>query len=252
MKNQYFGDNRDLFKYDLLLRIAQGMLQLRRNIEIISMLTPDDGSRQGNQVDRSRAKAGTKNERLRRFLDKCLSEDRRHVKEIEKYFSSEGMRARVNDESFSHDGRRQYFRRVVGRGFRSALVFIDPDIGLEIKRSGEKHCLRDEVQLIYDVMDSDSVFVIYQHLVPWEKNTKDFTGSLDARCQKLGKIINDIPLYLSDDEIMFFLMTKSRELKRTVALVLEQYQVAYENLRLYTPRFPAPRLLHLPSDAVQQ
>ena len=46
MKNQYFGDTRDLFKYDLALHIIEGIWSIRA-LTFIPMLTPDDGSRRG-------------------------------------------------------------------------------------------------------------------------------------------------------------------------------------------------------------
>ena len=45
MKNQYFGDNRDLFKYDLFLKIIQKTDSVNR-FTFIPMLTPDVRSSQ--------------------------------------------------------------------------------------------------------------------------------------------------------------------------------------------------------------
>jgi hypothetical protein len=47
MKHQFFGDRRDLFKYDLLLDVLRGMPALAR-LTLIPMLTPDDGSGHGS------------------------------------------------------------------------------------------------------------------------------------------------------------------------------------------------------------
>ncbi|MCJ2670040.1 MAG: hypothetical protein LN416_05970, partial [Candidatus Thermoplasmatota archaeon] len=62
MKNQYFGDTRDLFKYDLVLELLLGT-ELRR-FTFIPMLTRDEESSDGGKTDYGNATAGTQ----RRFL----------------------------------------------------------------------------------------------------------------------------------------------------------------------------------------
>lgn len=49
MKHQYFGDKRDLFKYDLILYLSKE-LNLK-NAYFISMLTENDKSKQGNEIN---------------------------------------------------------------------------------------------------------------------------------------------------------------------------------------------------------
>ena len=46
VKNQYFADRRDLFKYDLLLDLAE--CQSEPRLVFIPMLTPNDGTREGS------------------------------------------------------------------------------------------------------------------------------------------------------------------------------------------------------------
>ena len=70
MKNQYFGDNKDLFTYDLIMQIMQGGLV--ENFAFIPMLTSNDGTGHGKKSDRARARVGTKNKELVSFLDGCL------------------------------------------------------------------------------------------------------------------------------------------------------------------------------------
>ena len=55
MKNQFFGDNRDLFKYDLILSVVKGVDQIRQ-FTFIPMLTKDYGNH-GNQINRRIARA---------------------------------------------------------------------------------------------------------------------------------------------------------------------------------------------------
>jgi len=71
MKNQYFGDNRDLFKYDLIIEIlTKG--EFIRHFTFIPMLTEDDDTKHGGKTNRNEAKAGTKNIELKNFLNKCV------------------------------------------------------------------------------------------------------------------------------------------------------------------------------------
>jgi len=48
-RNQYFGDTRDLFKYDLAMHCMEHAGLSRLNF--VPMLTPDDGSADGRHVD---------------------------------------------------------------------------------------------------------------------------------------------------------------------------------------------------------
>ena len=67
VKNQYFGDTRDLFKYDLALH-CMASTGLRR-LTFIPTLTPDDGSADGRHVDLAKARAGSRNRPLVEFLE---------------------------------------------------------------------------------------------------------------------------------------------------------------------------------------
>ena len=93
MKNQYFGDVRDLFKYDLIQGILEGISTLQ-GFTFIPMLTENDPkSGDGNKRDFDKAdrdgRPGTKNEELKEFLKPYKDKEnrgKRDFKEIEKYF----------------------------------------------------------------------------------------------------------------------------------------------------------------------
>ena len=71
MKNQYFGDNRDLFKYDLVLNIIQAGLVNR--FSFIPMITGDDNTGHGQKYNRDKAKAGKENKALMDVIYKLVS-----------------------------------------------------------------------------------------------------------------------------------------------------------------------------------
>jgi hypothetical protein len=80
MKNQFFGDNRDLFKYDIIYQIVQRIGQIR-HFTFIPMLTEDSGNH-GNQIERKQAKAGFNNRELQKDLDKCINSNERNISKI--------------------------------------------------------------------------------------------------------------------------------------------------------------------------
>jgi hypothetical protein len=66
MKNQYFGDIRDLFKYDMVVWLIRQISSLE-NFTFIPMLTENDPSKKdGSQTDPTKAKAGFINEDLKK------------------------------------------------------------------------------------------------------------------------------------------------------------------------------------------
>jgi hypothetical protein len=84
MTNQFFGDNRDLFKYDLVSEIVSSINSINQ-FSFIPMLTKDYGSH-GNQINRDKAKAGFKNLKLKNYLDKCILNGKRNILCIKEYF----------------------------------------------------------------------------------------------------------------------------------------------------------------------
>ncbi len=233
MKNQYFGDVRDLFKYDLIQRILKEMGSLQ-GFTFIPMLTKNDPRRRdGNKRDFDRAKEfgrpGTKNEELIEFLkpyiDKEIDGDKRDFTEIEKYFKLKGFKIRIykGHEYFNNRIRGDYFKNIPEGFLHKSLVFVDPDIGLEIQNSKEKHLLRSEVKYLYDRMDEDSILMIYQHF-PRE----DHKEYLSRRSNEL-RSKQMICQYISDNEIIFFLLTKRDELKRQIGGIINRYKKDYPN-----------------------
>ncbi|HNW38036.1 MAG TPA: hypothetical protein PKJ75_04205, partial [Methanosarcina vacuolata] len=77
MKNQFFGDLRDLFKYDLILNILEKNDSLQ-HLTFIPMLNKKDSSNEGNKRDFQNAiihnLPGTHNKELVEFLEPYKSE----------------------------------------------------------------------------------------------------------------------------------------------------------------------------------
>ena len=229
MKNQYFGDVRDLFKYDLVSEIMRGVKRLNRFV-FVPMLTPDDSRSDGGKTDYFRARAGTRNHDLVGHLRSCVEGERRDVREIEGYFASRGVEIAIyggGQPSFSQHSRGDYFARIDDRMLYSSLILLDPDIGLEVKDADEKHLMYAEVKQLYRRMRYNSALMIFQYLPRENRPTY-----LYRRCMELKHLTGDEPLHISDNEIIFFFLTKNKALKGELSRVLTDYGQAYSDLLL--------------------
>ena len=83
MKNQSFGDNKNLFAYDLIYQIMQ--TGLVNHFTFIPMLTENDHKKDGEKSNREKAKVGTKNGELMGFLNSCIKHGRKDIKELEPF-----------------------------------------------------------------------------------------------------------------------------------------------------------------------
>src|SRR5215471_3172019 len=149
VKNQYFGDRRDLLKYDLLLTLVESHGAGR--LTFIPMLTPNDDSREGrlSQTDRRGHRAA-----LFDFLKESIARGDRDVRQLRQFMSSFGVdfMAYRDDAWFVHGDRGEYFDALPDEYLRGSVIFIDPDIGLETNtwkyrdgRGPEKYLLYPEL-----------------------------------------------------------------------------------------------------------
>ena len=233
MKNQYFGDNRDLFKYDLILQVIQKTGSIN-HFMFIPMLTPNvtdkkGTGRDGEKRDRKKAKAGRKNDDLVEFLDKFKEKSKRDYKQIrsffKKYYNIE-VKIHKEDKYFSSSQRQEYFEGIKNDLLSKSLIFADPDNGLQILSSGKEHILYSEVKDLYDRMDKASILMIYQHFPRNEKHKK----YLVRRSNDLERCVGYRPIYISDNQIVFFLLTKNAVFKETVGGIISNYERCYPSL----------------------
>jgi len=223
VKNQYFGDNKDLFTYDLILQVMQA--GLANHFTFIPMLTEPDGTAHGQKYNRDKAKSGTRNKELMAFLDRCINEGRRDIKQLERFFKSKGVRMTTykKDEYFTHGGRRDYFEQIGDGLLSKSLIFVDPDIGLEVKNSGKEHILYSEVTSLYQRMDEGSILMIYQYFPRIERQEY-----LNIRCEELKeKVSGDYPVCIDDGEIAFFFLTRDESLEHELIHVIGDYAESY-------------------------
>ena len=221
MKNQYFGDNKDLFTYDLVLHIIQAGLV--EHFTFIPMLTSNDNTRHGSKYRRDKAKAGRENKELVSFLDECVMGGRRDIKQLGSFFGKYGIKMKIYGKDFSHQQRQEYFEQIGGEFLSKSLIFADPDVGLEVKRSGKEHILYAEVKDLYQRMDKSSILMIYQYLPRQPRQ-----GYLNMRCEELKeKVAGDYPVCIDDNEIAFFFLTKDESLEHSLTHLISNYVECY-------------------------
>ena len=125
---KYFGDSRDFFKYDLITTIVKESSLC--HYVFIPMLTKPRDDGQGNKAPLN---IGDKCEDLLRFIKKCDSKSLKHWKDwLAPHVDSYSTIEPVDETYFLDEERNSYwekFRPIVSK--EHALVFIDPDTGLE-------------------------------------------------------------------------------------------------------------------------
>ncbi len=224
MRNQFFGDNKDLWKYDLCLDILQTGMVAR--FVFIPMLTADRGQTLGLRNDRSLARAGTENKELVRFLDGCIESGKKNVNQIGTYFSGLGYPATVyrgRGRKFTHADRKAYFDGIPDDLLTAALILVDPDNGLEVKHPTAAHLLYREVDDLYRRMDNESILMLYQFFPRRRRGEY-----LNMRMEEIkDRVMGDYPVCAWDNEIAFFFLTKSEAIEHELIHVIEEYQERY-------------------------
>jgi hypothetical protein len=233
MNRQFFGDTRDLFKYDLV-RHTMKALQAFDSFTFIPMLTEDT-----EQTKKSKSavkdlenaikagKAGSQNKDLMEHMMRLqeIDSDLEYFQTIRAYFKKENILVDIlHKHPFSHEERGRYFENILTHLPKKSLVFLDPDTGLEERKPSKKHLLFDEVKRIHDTMDTKTVLMIYQHF-PREKRK----GYTQRRCTELLNLTGSCPISITDNEIVFFFIMKNEKLRESLK----------ETLALYADTYPA-------------
>ena len=224
MKNQYFGDNKDLFTYDLAYWIQRAGLV--NHFTFIPMLTAPDDSTDGSRTDRARATVGTKNGELVDFLDECVRENKRDIKYLEPFFTDREQRITIysgKNKYFTHQKRQEYFSGIKIELLLDSLILVGPDNGLEVTRSRERHLLFSEAKELYERMAPSSILMLFQHFP-----RTDHHEYLHQRAEELAhQVSGAMPLSLDDNEGIFFFLTKDEELEDDLAHLLGHYAEEY-------------------------
>jgi hypothetical protein len=225
LKNQYFGDTRDLFKYDLSLTVCR---ELQLGFSFIPMLTAPDGRTHGNQTDYSHAKAGFNNGLLCSFLKDCIEGDKRDVHQLSKYVATTGIEYRLYDfqgQFLTKQNRNAYFKGIGGEFLSNSLILLDPDNGLQVQKSVEKHLLYPEVKSLFDKMDGGAVLMVIQFF-PYVNHSE----YIRIRQNGLQQLLKCRISWVTDNQIIFFFIPRSEQQNGRLHKTMREYCQAYERL----------------------
>ncbi|MFH1873253.1 MAG: nucleotidyltransferase family protein [Pseudomonadota bacterium] len=217
MKNQYFGDKRDLFKFDLLLDLmASGRFG---QLSYVPMLTPVDSTREG-QLARSAA-VGHRQE-LFEFLAERRSSQKLDIRNWRDFFARDKgfvYRAYRDDRAdYSFESRNTYFQGIDEEAIRGACIFVDPDIGIERSRMNKLHLSKylfidDLAQLLK--RSQDSLIIVYQHL---QKHAGRRIGNIADHVQVLSKQLHlEAVPFIHDGDLAFYAIARDESLLRLAA-----------------------------------
>ncbi len=220
MKRQYLGDNRDLFKFDLIEKIIRGIDAIERFTYILMLTNFDDKHKNhGNQRNRKNA-IGRENHGLKALFDGSQI----NFDKIKRYFEK-FKDVKFYEKDFRDENRIQYFKSIPQDILSKSLIFVDPDTGLQSKSPNEKHILFWEVSYLYDHMDKDSLLMVYQH----SQRKKLSDEAITAITNKLKTNIGESPIYISDKSVAFFFLTRNERLKKKLVTILKKYNETYNN-----------------------
>ena len=191
MKDEWYGDKRDLVKWGVLVELAE-WFDAERILQVLyhrpskwAQLDID-----GEQIPLPAAV-------LKHFRNAAA-------------ISTIQARARVEVITDSFGNRDQYLQTVLQRlkadRGKPCVVFLDPDTGLESRNPGPEHVLESELATIWREMSGGSVLVFYQHQTnrngtPWVESKKaQFEAALElkpgsARVARAPKIARDVALF---------------------------------------------------------
>jgi hypothetical protein len=213
VKDQYFGDARDYFKYHLLEEMMRNVPGLQRLVCLWMLTTPDD-SGEGNVP----FVVSPELPELSAFLRQRLQLGDRRVRHMREYFRERDVEyVPWGDEPpyFTGDNRAAYFGSIPDGVLHRALVFFDPDIGLSSGRLTPKHLSFDDLGSVYNRLEHHSIALVYQHR--WRR--ADFWEWMAFELKRrLGGPLG----YIADPSVAFYVAPKATGQIEAINEVLER------------------------------
>lgn len=225
MKNQYFGDKRDCFKYDLLIELVE-KLNLDQ-LTFIPMLTPSDQSNDGQLVDYA---GNGRRQDLVDFLGRQVKTGHRNVVQLREYFKGRDFRFipyRDNEEDkgslFQHDSRDEYIDGIPGHALSKGLVFFDPDNGFEVESmrpgNSDKYLKFSELKRVLDRTGKQSIAIVFQYLPRIRR--QDYLDEMKSRFRR--EFTQWRVVAVADREIAFFIFAPNPSTHARLESILLTY-----------------------------
>jgi hypothetical protein len=173
MRDQWYGDNRDLVKWGVLLELARR----HRISHILQVLYLRPSTWEPLEIDHEQVELPAAVVRhFRNAASASAIQSSVHVEVVSETFSDR--------ESYLNMVR----QRIQLRTQRPGIIFLDPDTGLEPPNfAGLQHVLDPEARKIWEVLSPGDIMVFYQHQTnrngtPWiEPKRKQFERALGVR-----------------------------------------------------------------------
>jgi hypothetical protein len=197
MRDEWYGDNRDLVKWGTLIHLAQRD-HLSTILHVV-LYRPDDDR---PALHSSRGQVDIPAQVIRHFRD---------LDTIQRLAKPSGIRIEIFKSPFGK--RADYFqkarRRIKSLSGNSLVVFLDPDTGLAGDVAGPEHVTSDDLHSVFEVMADRDVLVCYQHA----RRQKDWRG--DKRrvfTRALGVSSQEVEVFESElaKDVVLFSATKRR------------------------------------------
>lgn len=228
MKDQYFGDRRDFFKWDLLEDLTTPTSE-RIGLCYIAMLTAPDASREG---ELKAYPCGARRSELHEFLQSCAADGRHEVRAIREYFAQRGIEYRpfgdCSDGYYTYANRQSYFRAIPDAFLQDAVVFLDPDIGLSagsesyMRRVGiDKYLFDDDLRGLSSRLGATSVVVVYQHL---QRDRSRVWDDIEDRCQRVCLAVGTAgSSFVTDREVAFLATSRDSTARLAAARLIVEH-----------------------------
>jgi hypothetical protein len=234
VKNQYFADKRDFYKYDLLLELMRSSRRYQQLL-LVWWLTPDDPPRPDKRQDGAMRAylCGERDEALYEWLDEQHSPELRDVRRLAlcPRFKEAGWRYLPLEQMVPVDSeeRTGYVANAAASIRPHSLIFLDPDNGMMVPSAKgnrrRKYVDYTEVQALVEVMDETSLLLIYQHL-PRQKRTVFYPERLRRLCANAG--VEHATWISPDNDVAFWLIATSNASLRVSSHALADYLERHE------------------------
>jgi hypothetical protein len=222
VKHQFVGDVSDYRKYALLRALSAGRAN---RIGVCWMLTPDDGSTDGNKLAYLQQP-----DRFHHFdpelfdilTHAAVEPDRRRLQSIEDSDVIAG--ARYFNDTLPDDvaGRFDFMKRCASEFHDAELVFFDPDNGLEVslpkgRKNSSKYLYLDEAATFYEAGKS---VLVYQHFPRVERK-----AFLMACTDRLRDVAPGCAIFtFTTSHVVFFLLVHPESPARLAIAAMEACQ----------------------------
>jgi hypothetical protein len=191
MRDQWYGDNRDLLKWSALLHVAQ-----RERLSTILQLALHRPDAEWPTLRSSQGKVPLPSRVVRHF---------RNLADIQRLAKDAGIKIDVFARPFQD--RSAYFeaarRCVESLKEDPLLVFFDPDTGLAPEIAGPEHVTAEEIHSVFHMMKQGDVLACYQRA----RRQKDWRGDRRrAFTRALGVSSQEVEVFDSDlakDVVLF-------------------------------------------------